>query len=116
MSKRLSQERVSGAKRLVEEAESYIREHYADSGLSVEALCQKLHISQSHFSTLFKQQTGMSCVQCITDARMDRAVELLRTTDDKTYQIAQKVGYDDPNYFSYVFKKKFGVSPSQYRK
>lgn len=116
MSKRLSQERVSGAKRLVEKAEGYIREHYADSGLSVEALCQKLHISQSHFSTLFKQQTGMSCVQCITDARMDRALELLRTTDDKTYQIAQKVGYDDPNYFSYVFKKKFGVSPSQCRK
>ena len=44
------------------------------------------------------------------------AAELLRTTDDKTYVVAQKAGYDEPNYFSYVFKRKFGVSPSQYRK
>ena len=44
------------------------------------------------------------------------AVELLRTTDDKTYLVAEKVGYDEPNYFSYVFKKRFGISPSQFRK
>ncbi len=43
-------------------------------------------------------------------------MELLRATDDKTYMVAEKVGYDEPNYFSYVFKKRFGVSPSQFRK
>jgi two-component system, response regulator YesN len=42
-------------------------------------------------------------------------VDLLNTTDDKTYIIARKVGYAEPNYFSYVFKKKYGVSPSKYR-
>lgn len=116
MSGRLNQERVSTAKKLVEEAGGYIRDHYMESALSVEALCQRLHISQSYFSTIFKQETGMSCVQYITDVRMEKAVELLRTTDDKTYLVAEQVGYDEPNYFSYVFKKKFGVSPSQYRK
>ena len=43
-------------------------------------------------------------------------MELLRTTDDRTYLVAQKVGYDDANYFSYVFKKQFGISPTQFRK
>ena len=45
----------------------------------------------------------------------EEAVELLLTQNEKTYVIAEKVGYTDPNYFSYVFKKKFGVSPSKYR-
>ena len=46
---------------------------------------------------------------------MERAVEFLLNTNDKTYLIAEKAGYADPNYFSYVFKKKYGVSPSKYR-
>ncbi|MEG1593397.1 MAG: helix-turn-helix transcriptional regulator, partial [Oscillibacter sp.] len=87
-----------------------------ESDLSVEQLCGHLHISQSYFYTIFKHETGMSCVQYLTDLRMEKAVELLRTTDDKTYLVAEAVGYDEANYFSYVFKKKFGVSPSQYRK
>ena len=44
-----------------------------------------------------------------------KAAELLKETDEKTYQIAAKVGYDEPNYFGYVFKKKFGVSPNKFR-
>ena len=51
----------------------------------------------------------------LTDVRLSKAVELLETTDDKTYVIAEKVGYQEQNYFSYVFKKRFGVSPTKYR-
>ena len=46
---------------------------------------------------------------------MEQAVDLLLTKDEKTYIIAEKVGYSDPNYFSYVFKKQFGMSPSKYK-
>ena len=51
----------------------------------------------------------------MTDYRMEQAARLLIETNEKSYVIAQKVGYTDPNYFSYVFKRKFGVSPSKYR-
>ena len=57
----------------------------------------------------------MSFVAYLTQVRLEHAVELLRTTEDKTYIIASQVGYTEPNYFSYVFKKQYGISPSRYR-
>ena len=111
----MSQRRLSMAGNLVEKAKQYIHKNYHNSELSVETVCEHLHISQSYFSSIFKQDTSRSFVQYLTDVRMDRAVELLRESDEKTYVIAQRVGYEEPNYFSYVFKRKFGMSPSQYR-
>ena len=58
---------------------------------------------------------GLSFVSYLTKIRLEHAVELLRTTEDKTYVIASEVGYTEPNYFSYVFKKEYGISPSKYR-
>ena len=67
------------------------------------------------FSTIFKKETGNSFIGYLTDYRMDRASRLLIETNEKSYIIAKHVGYTDPNYFSYVFKRRFGVSPSKYR-
>ena len=58
----------------------------------------------------------MSFVAYLTKIRLEHALELLRTTEDKTYIIASRVGYMEPNYFSYVFKKNCGISPAKYRK
>ena len=58
----------------------------------------------------------MNFVNYLTNIRLEEAVRLLNTTDDKTYVIARKVGYAEANYFSYVFKKHYGISPSKYRK
>ena len=62
-----------------------------------------------------RQDTTKTFINYLTDYRMEQAVDLLLTKDEKTYIIAEKVGYSDPNYFSYVFKKQFGMSPSKYK-
>ena len=72
-------------------------------------------MSPAYFSTMFRKVTGQTYIAYLTEVRLQKAVELLNETDDKTYVIAQKVGYQEQNYFSYVFKKQFGVSPSRYR-
>ncbi len=99
----------------INEAKEFIAKNYSDTTLDVDTLCDHLHLSPAYFSTLFKKHTDMSFTAYVTDVRMQAAVQLLQSTDEKTYAIAEKVGYIDPNYFSYVFKKKFGVSPSKYR-
>ena len=106
---------TDSAGQTVETAKEYIRQHYAESDLSVEKLCAYLHLSSTYFSTLFKRETGTSFTAYVTKVRMEAAAEAIRSTEDKTYLIAQRCGYDDPNYFSYVFKRHFGVTPTKYR-
>ena len=111
----LSSERQNNTKSFVTRAVEYVRENYADQSISIETVCRTLGVSAAYFSTVFKKETGKTFIGYLTDYRMEAAEELLLTTDDKTYMIAEKVGYGDPNYFSYAFKKKYGVSPSKYR-
>ena len=112
----IKRERINSSMLLVEKAKEYVNTNYSDSELSVDMICSHLHVSPTYFSTIFKKETEMSFVNYLTTVRLEQAVKLLNTTDDKTYIIAEKVGYPEANYFSYVFKKKFGVSPSKYRK
>lgn len=106
---------TDSAGQTVETAKEYIRQHYAESDLSVEKLCAYLHLSSTYFSTLFKRETGTSFTAYVTTVRMEAAAEAIRGTEKKTYLIAQRCGYEDPNYFSYVFKRHFGVTPTKYR-
>lgn len=108
-------DRTNTTKSFVKRAAEYVKEHYSDQELSVEVVCKALGVSTSYFSTVFQKETGKTFVKYLTEFRMEKAAELLMTKEEKTYLIAQKAGYSDPNYFSYVFKRQFGVPPSKYR-
>lgn len=112
----IAEKRQDNRLSFVTSAEEYVKEHYSDPDLGVETVCEYLNVSSSYFSTAFKKATGKTFINYLTDYRMDVAVRMLDTSEYKSYEIAELVGYADPNYFSYAFKKKVGVSPSKYRK
>ena len=115
LSANLIEEREDTTQNLIRSAKKYIYENYSNSELSLEMICGFLHISATYFSTIFKREVGESYTTYLTGIRMEKASELLSTTQEKTYVIAKAVGYEESNYFGYVFKKKYGVSPNKYR-
>lgn len=115
MNQAINQERDMTTRQVIQQARQYIMDNYQNPDLSVEMICRHLHMSPAYFSTMFKKETGQAYIAYLTEIRLNKAVELLNKTDDKTYVIASKVGYQEQNYFSYVFKKKFGVSPTKFR-
>lgn len=111
----LASTRNLSTRSFVQRAQEYVRDHYPDESLSLDSVCAELGVSNSYFSTIFKRETGKTFISYLTDFRMDHAARRLLETGEKSYVIAKEVGYTDPNYFSYVFKRRFGVSPSKYR-
>lgn len=93
----------------------YIEENYADEDLSLNLVASHVNFSPNHLSTIFSQQTNQTFIKYLTDFRMNKAKELLRCTGEKSSVISMKVGYKDPHYFSYLFKKTQGMTPTQYR-
>ncbi|WP_186438567.1 response regulator [Cohnella terricola] len=96
-------------------AEKYIKDHFSNESLALSDVCQHVQISPSYFGTVFKTYTGETFIEYVTRIRIEKAMELLKCTDLKTYEIAHNTGYKDPHYFSLIFKKKAGVSPTEYR-
>jgi len=93
---------------------SYILEHIAED-INLDKAAKISNISRCYFSTVFKKQTGESFTDYVNRIRMEKARELLLTLDLKTYEIAEKVGIPDEAYFSKLFKKFNGISPSKLR-
>ena len=93
----------------------YIHAHYA-SELSVSMLAEMCHLSTGRYASLFKTCTGISPQNYLIDLRLKNASALMQRTDLSLKQIAAAVGYGDALYFSRLFKRRIGVSPSRYRR
>jgi AraC-like DNA-binding protein len=93
---------------------AYMREH-VDQPLQVATLAARANISLSHFFALFKQRTGCTPIDYFIHLRIQRACELLEATSLTIKEVAAALGYDDPFYFSRVFKSIHAVAPTEYR-
>lgn len=93
----------------------FIDGHFAESGLSLEQAARQAKVSPNYLSALFRQELGCTFVDYLTKKRMERARELLCTTNRRSGEIARAVGYQDPRYFSTLFKKAHGRTPRDFR-
>jgi two-component system response regulator YesN len=100
---------------ILHQARLYIDRHCGDSNLSLHEVAAQVNLSPSHFSAVFSQETGETFRDYLARVRIERAKELLRTTSLKCFEVAERSGYNDPHYFSYIFRKNTGLSPQQFR-
>ena len=95
---------------------AYIHENYASLDINMRDVAKHVSLSSSHFCTVFSQEVGKTFTEYITDIRLEKAKEMLLNTTLLSQHIAEKVGYSDRHYFSYLFKKHVGLSPTEFRK
>ena len=100
---------------LYKKAIDYIEENFHKE-ISLDELAGELGISSYYFSKLFKEEKGETFINFISDKRLEKARQLLAETDLSIKEITAEVGYNDQNYFSRIFKTKYGLSPKEYRK
>ena len=108
-------ENVTEEEGLKEVVSQTIREQLSNPNLSLTWLADKMGFSSSYLSSLFKKTFGMPFQEYVLSERLEKAKLLLLSTDMKNYEIAEKVGFEDVNYFGTRFKTKYGMSPKQYK-
>ena len=101
---------------ILKTAVDFIDSHYMDEEISLNTVANVANVSANHFSALFSQNMGQTFIEYLTTLRMNKAKELLRCTGMRSSEIAGEIGYKDAHYFSYLFKKTQGMTPSDYRK
>lgn len=100
---------------LVTNAQNIIQNEYYKKEISLADVAKRLNVSSGYLCTVFKQVTGVNFTTFLTDVRMENARRLILDSSYKVYEIAYKLGYSSPRYFTDTFRKYFGVSPSDYK-
>lgn len=98
----------------VREAIHYLKEHFREE-MSLKEVAQQLGISESYLIRIFKIETGHTFIEYLTNYRIVKAIELLKDKAIKVYEVSGMVGYNDSRYFSALFKKYVGVTPSEFK-
>ena len=101
---------------IIDKAKEYIQDNYKNDDMSLQTVASYVNVSSNHFSAIFRKETGDTFIDYLTTVRMDKAKDLLTCTSMKTSDVGFEVGYRDPHYFSYIFKKTQGMSPKEYRR
>ncbi|RED58484.1 response regulator [Cohnella lupini] len=112
---RIRDKRTGKVANLVERVRAVIEQGYSDGSLTVTEIGKAVYLTPTYVSLLFKQETGQTINEYLTQVRVDKAKELLRDPQYKFYDICHAIGYTDPSYFTKLFKKATGVTPSVYR-
>jgi two-component system response regulator YesN len=112
---RIRKQQASHNHSLIFKARRFIEKSYTNEDLGLNEVAEHVAVSSCYLSILFKRETDETFTEYLTRVRMEKAKELLRTTDLKAYQIAAQIGYTDPHYFSQCFKKYTGLNPTQYK-
>ena len=100
---------------VIHEAKVYMSQNFQNPNLMLPDVAEAVNMSKSRFSAVFSQATGQTFTEYLIHLRLNKAKELLKTTNYKNSQIADETGYNDYHYFSYIFKKNTGMTPSEYR-
>ncbi|MBK5200497.1 MAG: response regulator [Spirochaetaceae bacterium] len=116
INKDICKKRESSNVKFVEKAKMLIEQNYFDKNFNLDSICEVLGVSNSYFSSTFKKETKIAFTNALTLSRIEHSKHLLESGDYKTYQVSDKVGFSDSNYFSFCFKKLENVSPTAYRK
>ena len=101
--------------KVIHQAKEFIDQHYMEPNLSLYEIASLVNLSSSHFSMVFSQETCQTFKEYLTTKRINKAKEMLRTTSLSSNDISYQVGFNDPHYFSFVFKKVSGFSPTEFR-
>ena len=100
---------------VVKEVQEYLNNNISDCDISLSEVAKKFFLNSSYLSRVFRQESGQTFVEYLTRIRMEKAAKLLKETDLKAYQVADRIGIKDPHYFGIVFKKFTGMSINDFR-
>ncbi|NLZ56089.1 MAG: response regulator [Clostridiaceae bacterium] len=106
------QNRIS---RVILSATEFIEANFDNSNLGLDDISEHVGLSAVYFSKLFHKHTGTGISQYVNDRRIEKAKALLRSTNMRIFEVAEAVGFNNPRYFNYVFKKTLGMSPNVWR-
>lgn len=112
----LKESKTTKQNRVIVNAKHFIKTNYSNTSLSLKMVSEFVELSESHFSTIFAREVGETFTDYLTKVRLEKAKELITSTNLKLYEISEQIGYINAEHFSRIFKKLVGCSPKDYMK